>query len=299
MPHGEEGLSSKIIVMDNNPLSIDDSRTPLTKIDIPSIGYPSSMSNRSTPLASRRSSIRLNPSPDRSSNTQNVSPRRSKLASPVLTSLREKDDPYFLALSDASRSKILSNSAPDLNILPNPPPRVHRRLNRDSTITNGNGRLMEQLHSSRRHSLLGAPPQSSTDDRPITHRSSIRPPFRLQRCTTTSSGPSSPNYGSDSESEIFDDDHSNVGSAVSTRPSNFSSTASFSETSLRPSSTADGKIWKRGSLTPSFTVLYLRKQDNTILPERDQIETEDCRFLESEYQRYCLLVISVIIDSFP
>ena len=269
--------------MDNHPLSIDDSPTPpFTNIDIPigpAMGYP----------PSHPSSVRLNPSPDRSPNTQNVSPRRSKLASPVYTSLREKDDPYFLALPDASRSKMLSNSAPDLNTLPHPPPRAHRRLTRDSTIANGNGRLMEQLHSSRRHSVLGAPPQSSTDGRPITRRSSIKPPFRLHRRATTSSGSSSTNCDSDSESEIFDDDHSNVDSAVSTRPSSYNSTASFSETSPRPSP-ADGKIWKRGTLTPRFSVLDLRKQDSSILPERDHIETEDCRFLESEYQRYCLFL---------
>ena len=302
MPHSEEGFSSKTIVMDNNPLSIDDSRTPsFTKIDMltgPSIGYPPPVSNRSTP-PSRRSSVRLNPSPDRSPNTHQVSPRRSKLASPVFTSLREKDDPYFVALPDASRSKILSNSAPDLNTLPHSPPRVHRRLSRDSTIANGNGRLMEQLHSSRRHSVLGVSPQPSTDGRPITRRSSIKPPFRLQRRSTTSSGSSSPNYDSDSESEIFDDDHSNIGSAVSTRPSSFSSTASFPETYLRPSHTADGKNWKRASVTPRFSVLDLRKQDNTILPERDHIETEDCRFLESEYQTYRPLKFALILDSFP
>ena len=147
--------------------------------------------------------------------------------------------------------------------------------------------------------LLGPSPQSSTDGRPITRRSSIKPPFRFHRRSTTSSGSSSPNGDSDSESEIFDDDHSNVGSAVSTRPSSFSSTASHSETFPRSSHTADGKVWKRGSLTPRFSVLDLRKQDNTILPERDHIETEDCRFLESEYQRYCSLIISLIIDLFP
>ena len=291
MAHDEEGLSSNVIVMDNNPLSIHDSCTPpLTKIAIPggsSIGNPPQISNRSTP--SRRSSVHLKPSPDRSTNAHKVSPRRSKLASPVFTSLREKDDPYFLALPDASRSKILSNSTPDLNTLPHPPPQPHRRLNRDSTIANGNGRLMEQLHSSRRHSGLGAPPQPSTDRRPITRRSSIKPPFRRQRRSTVSSGSSSPNYDSDSESEIFDDDYSNVGSAVSTRPSSFSSTASLSETFLRRSPNADSKIWKRGSLTQHFSVLDLKKQSNTILPERDHIETEDCRFLESEYQTYYLL----------
>ena len=299
MPHGKEGLSSKIVVMDNNPLSIDDSPTPpFTRTDIPadpSTGYPPPLS----PPPSRPSSVHLNPSLDRSPNTQHVSPRRSKLASPVFTSLREKDDPYFLALPDASRSKILSNSAPDLNTLPHPPPRVHRRLNRDSTIANGNGRLMEQLHSSRRHSGLGASPQPPTDGRPITRRSSIKPPFRRQRRNTTSSGSSSPNYDSDSESEIFDDDHSNVGSAVSTRPSSFGSTASFPETFPRPSPAGDGKIRKRGQLTPRFSVLDLRKHDHTVLPERDHIETEDCRFLESEYQKYCVLVISLMIDSFP
>lgn len=293
MPHGEEGSSplSKTVIMDKissgtgNPLSIDDSRIPITKLDIPDPSYP-----QISPPPSRRSSIRLNPSPNRSSSPhQHVSPRRSKLESPVFASLREKDDPYFLALPDASRSKILSNSAPDLNTLPHPPPRVHRRANRDS-VANGNGRLMVQLHSSRRHSSLGLPSQPSTDNRPLSRRSSVKPPFRLSRRTTTSSGSSSPNYGSDSESEIFDDDHSNVGSAVSTRPSSYSSTASYSETFLRSSASAnnlDGKTWKRGSLTPSLSVLDLsKKRDSAILPERDHLETEECRFLESEYHRY-------------
>ena len=183
--------------------SIDDSHSTFLKLDIPtpSLGY-----SKISPPPSRRSSIRLSPSPDRLSTPPNhpnsISPRRSKLASPVFTSLREKDDPYFLALPDASRSKILSNSAPDLNTLPHPPPRVHRRPNRDSA-GNGNGRLMEQLHSSRRHSSLGALSQPSTDNHLLTRRSSIKPPFRLNRSRTTSSGSSSPNYGSDSESEIF------------------------------------------------------------------------------------------------
>jgi hypothetical protein len=225
-----------------------------------------------------------------------VNPRRSKLASPVFTSLREKDDPYFLALPDSSRTKILSNSAPDLNTLPHPPPRAHRRPNRDSTIANGNGRLMEQLHSSRRHSTLGVTipaPSSFADIRPLTRRASAKIPFRLQRHSPPHSGSSSPNYGSDSESEIFDDDHSsNVGSAVSTRPSSFSSTASFSETFLRSSastSNLDNKVWKRGSLAPSFSNLDLRKKRDANLPERDYIEIEECRFLEAECQRYLIL----------
>lgn len=320
MPHGDEGpslmMSTPILdkrsssagITDKNPMSIDDTRRPsLSKLDIPNIPLPAPSPSSSSPLGyhpphrilnsssspvRRSPSLRLNPSPDRSLSSPS---RRSKLASPVFTSLREKDDPYFLALPDASRSKILSNSAPDLNTLPHPPPRVHRRPNRDSLL-NGNGRSMEQLHSSRRHSTLCVASQQTTDNRPLSRRSSIKPPFRLGR-TPPSSGSSSPNYGSDSESEIFDDDHSNVGSTVSTRPSSFSSTASFNDTLQRPNN-ADGKIWKRGSLTPSFSALDLRKQAPAVLPERDHIETEDCRFLESEYQRYNGSQVSLIVDSF-
>src|SRR5579859_240173 len=64
--------------------------------------------NRS-PTPSRRLSIRpqnLQISSSLSTLDQQqpmVNPRRSKLASPVFTSLREKDDPYFLALPDSSR----------------------------------------------------------------------------------------------------------------------------------------------------------------------------------------------------
>ena len=93
--------------------------------------------------------------------------------------------------------------------------------------------------------------------------------------------------------KYFDDDHSNVGSTGSTCPSSFNSTVSFSETFLRPSastSNLNGKNWKRGSLTPSFNVLDLsKKHDSAILPERDHLEIEDCRFLESEYHRYIYL----------
>lgn len=286
--------SSSPGITDKRLMSIDDTRPSLSKLDIPSLpsppssssplGYhpPHRTSNSSSSPVRRSPSVRLNPSPDRSP-LSSPSQRRSKLASPVFTSLREKDDPYFLALPDASRSKILSNSAPDLNTLPHPPPRVHRRPNRDS-LQNGNGRLLEQLHSSRRHSTLGVTSQQTTDNRPLSRRSSIKPPFRLGR-TPPSSGSSSPNYGSDSESEIFDDDHSNVGSTVSTRPSSFSSIASFNDTFQRPNN-ADGKIWKRGSLTSNFSVLDLRKHETAVLPERDHIEAEDCRFLESEYLRY-------------
>lgn len=323
MPHGDEGpsllmMSKPILdkrslspgITDKSRMSIDDTRRPsLSKLDIPNIPLPDpSPSSSSSPLGyhpphripnsssspvRRSPSLRLNPSPDRS--PLSSPSRRSKLASPVFTSLREKDDPYFLALPDASRSKILSNSAPDLNTLPHPPPRVHRRPNRDSVL-NGNGRSMEQLHSSRRHSTLCVTSQQTTDNRPLSRRSSIKPPFRLGR-TPPSSGSSSPNYGSDSESEIFDDDHSNVGSTVSTRPSSFSSTASFNDTLQRPNN-ADGKIWKRGSLTPSFSALDLRKQAIAVLPERDHIEAEDCRFLESEYQRYQGSQTNLIVDSF-
>jgi hypothetical protein len=81
-----------------------------------------------------------------------------------------------------------------------------------------------------------------------------------------------------------------VGSAVSTRPSSFSSTASFGETFLRPSastSNLNGKGWGRTNLHPSFSALDLvRRRDSAVLPERDTIETEDCRFLELEYHRY-------------
>jgi len=285
----DKRLSSSGIT-DKSPISIDDTRPSLSKLDIPKLPSPPSsaplgnppshrISNSSSSPVRRSPSVRLNPSPDRSP-LSSPSQRRSKLASPVFTSLREKDDPYFLALPDASRSKILSNSAPDLNTLPHPPPRVHRRPNRDS-LQNGNGRSLEQLHSSRRHSTLGVTSQQTTDNRPLSRRTSIKPQFRLG----TSSGSSSPNYGSDSESEIFDDDHSNVGSTVSTRPSSFGSTASFTDIFQR-SNHADGKIWKRGSLTANFSVLDLGKQETAILPERDHIEAEDCRFLESEYLRY-------------
>ena len=286
----------------SSTLSIEDIRSTTLQIDIPgsSLGYPDS-SPRSPP--SRRQSMRPPsvhnpPSPS----TPTSANRRSKLATPLFTSLREKDDPYFLALPDSSRSKILSNSVPDLNTIPHPPPRVHRRQQRDS-VANGNGRLMEQLHSSRRHSVLGIASLSSTDPRPVSRRSTIKTPFRLQPRSRNSSGSSSPNYGSDSESEIFDDDHSNVGSAVSTRPSSFGSTASFGETFLRASastSNLNGKLWNRASLTPSFSALDLmRKRDSTILPERDTLETEDCRCLESEYHRYgisCRLSFILIID---
>ena len=295
--------SSSPGITDKTPVSIGDTRPSLSKLDIPSMPSPvsSTSPSSSSPLGyhpphrispsssspvRRSPSIRLNPSPERS--PLSSPSRRSKLASPLFTSLREKDDPYFLALPDSSRSKILSNSAPDLNTLPHPPPRVHRRPNRDSLL-NGNGRLMEQLHSSRRHSTLGVASQQSADNRPLSRRSSIKPPFRLGR-TPPSSGSSSPNYGSDSESEIFDDDHSNVGSTVSTRPSSFSSTASFNDALQRPNN-VDGKSWKRGSLTTSFSVLDLRKQAVVVLPERDNVEAEDCRFLESEYQRYSILTI--------
>jgi len=270
---------------------IEDIPTSTLKIEIPSssLGYPD-LSPRSSP--SRRQSMRSssvhNPS---SPSTPTSANRRSKLSTPLFTSLREKDDPYFLALPDSSRSKILSNSVPDLNTLPHPPPRVHRRHQRDSVV-NGNGRLMEHLHSSRRHSVLGNTSQSSPDPRPVSRRSTIKTPFRLQPRSRNSSGSSSPNYGSDSESEIFDDDHSVVGSVVSTRPSSFGSTASFGETFLRASastSNLNAKLWSRANLTPTFSPLDLmRKRDCTILPERDTLETEDCRYLESEFHRYVI-----------
>src|SRR2546421_9051723 len=181
MPHGEDTPSThnsvvmdKMLVDTGSTMSIDNARPASLKIDIPncSLGYPES-SPRISP--SRRQSMRPdsvhNPSSPSTSTSVN---RRSKFATPLFTSLREKDDPYFLALPDSSRSKILSNSVPDLNTLPHPPPRVHRRLNRDSLVANGNGRLMEQLHSSRRHSALGVPPQPATDGRPIARRSSIK-----------------------------------------------------------------------------------------------------------------------------
>jgi hypothetical protein len=300
MPHGEEGtslISNGII--NKTPcrlgtMPIDDTSLSLN-LDIPdpSLEYPQ-MSDVSTPPP-RRPSIRVNPSPDplTSPSPQPISPRRSKLASPVFASLRERDDPYFLALPDTSRYKIISSSGGDLNTLLHPPPRVHRRSNRD-LLANGNGRLIEQLHSSRRHSSLGVPSQASSDSRPLSRRSSIRPPFRLQRQASFSSESSSPNYGSDSESEIFDDDHSNVGSTVSTRPSSYGSSNSFSENFARssPSTNADGKIWKRGVLNRSLSMLDMKpKQDSPILSERDQIEAEDCRFLELEYHRYHRLML--------
>jgi hypothetical protein len=289
--------------MHRSPLPHDDALHSLTRKDSsapsapphgfitspgPSAPPPSINRSPSSPVLSRRASSRVNShSPSRANTPVSpISTRRSKLESPVFTSLREKDDPYFLALPDSSRNKILSNSAPDLNTLPHPPPKVHRRPNRDS-IGNGNGRLMEQLHSSRRHSTMVMPTQSSasTDNRPLSRRSSIKAPFRLHRYSTTSSGSSSPNYGSDSESEIFDDDHSNVGSAVSTRPSSFSSIASFSETFARSGSTGETK-WKRATFVTSRSAVDVRKADNAVLPERDHLETEECRFLESEYHRY-------------
>jgi hypothetical protein len=265
----------------------------------PSLG--TSIRSRSPPSPFRRSSsIRISSSPDRSPSNQHVSLRRSKLASPVFTSLCEKDDPYFLALPDTSRSKILSNSAPDLNTLPHPPPRVHRRPNRD-TFGNGNGRLMEQLHSSQRHATIGSPSKPSTDNGSLSRRSSTKH-FRLQYRAKSSSGSS--NCDSDSESEIFDEDRSNMGSAGSTRPSSFGSASSFTETFLRRSASIanlDGKFWKPGTLRPSFSVLDLtRKQENIFLPERDHIEAEDCRFLESEFHRYPPFEkLFVIVDSFP
>lgn len=243
--------------------------------------------------------------------TQQPPRGRSKLASPIYTSLREKDDPYFLALPDSSRSKILSNSAPELNTLPYPPPRVHRRpttSNRESSNPSGSGsgRLLEQLHSSRRHSTLGISSQQQSQDqssRPVSRRSSIKPPFRLQRRMTASSESSSPN--SDSESEIWEDDnHSGVGSNVSTRPSSFSSTASYSEQfMLKRSASANNlqnggalgnglvngnangsakSIWKRSTLMGSSLDLSKKQQE---LNERDAIEMEECKILESEYQR--------------
>lgn len=304
MPRGVDDLESsskgKISSRSSVLMSIDDTRPSLSKIEIPdsSLGYPDAIHNRTS--SSRPPSIRVSPDHHHhtpTASTTQLSPsRRSKLTSPVFTSLREKDDPYFLALPDSSRTKILSNSAPDLNTLPHPPPRAHRRPHRDTTA-NGNGRLMEQLHSSRRHSALGLSSQVPVD-RPLSRRSTLRTPFRLQRRGSPSSGSSSPNGDSDSESEIFDDDRSSyVGSTVSTRPSSFSSTASFSETFLRSSASMNnlnsGKLWARGSLTPSFSPLDLiKKRENVILPERDTIETEDCRFLESEYHRYFLFLPS-------
>lgn len=300
MPHGDSGLLNPVVmdtlspppdkgIMRASSPSHDDALHSLSRKDSAPCAPPLPTINRSlsSPSLSRRASSRVNShSPSRSNTPVSpISTRRSKLESPVFTSLREKDDPYFLALPDSSRTKILSNSAPDLNTLPHPPPKVHRRPNRDS-IGNGNGRLMEQLHSSRRHSTMAMPSQSSssTDNRPPSRRSSIKVPFRLHRYSTTSSGSSSPNYGSDSESEIFDDEHSNVGSAVSTRPSSFSSIASFSETFARSGSTETK--WKRASFVTSRSAVDVRKADNAVLPERDHLETEECRFLESEYHRY-------------
>jgi hypothetical protein len=49
----------------------------------------------------------------------------------------------------------------------------------------------------------------------------------------------------------------------------------------------NGKLWNRGSLHPSFSALDLvRRRDSAILPERDTIESEDCRYLEIEYHRF-------------
>jgi len=265
-------------------LSRTDSRVPRQSAP------PTLNRSPSSPHLSRRLSTRLGSSPDRSASSSQLSPQRSirrpKLASPVLTSLREKDDPYFLTLPDSSRSKILSNSAPDLSTLPHPLPKVHRRPNQDS-IGNGNGRLMEQLHSSRRHSVIAGSSQSSSSEGRIhSRRSSIKGPFRLNRYSATSSGSSSPNDGSDSESEIFDDDHLNVGSTVSTRPSSFSSTTSSSETFGRSSTQNDGK-WKRASqLMQGRSTRDFRTVEIAVLPERDHLETEECRFLESEFHRY-------------
>jgi hypothetical protein len=326
MPRGEDDqvpvdVMSKIHSGSTNNLSIDDSRTSNLKVDIPdsSLGYPDmhqhtspnisphgtlSRRNSSSAPPSRRNSF-IRPPPLSTSEQHTSSPintsnqlspgRRSKLSSPVFTSLREKDDPYFLALPDSSRTKILSNSAPDLNTLPHPPPRAHRRPHRD--VNNTSGRLMEHLHSSRRNSLVPNPDASSS--RPVSRRSTIKTSFRLQPRSRTSSSSSSP-YGSDSESEIFDDDHSSmVGSAVSTRPSSFSSTASFGETFLRPSastSNLNGKGWGR-TLHPSFSALDLvRRRDSAVLPERDTIETEDCRFLEIEYHRYWSPYLWLTVD---
>jgi hypothetical protein len=309
MPRGEDDSCPRGVldrIPSDNHLLNDTQH--VVKLDIPN-GYPPDTSRPSPPSPpSRRPSLRLpmNSSPDQSRRRSRIESTgySSSPASPGFTSLRdslrEKDDPYFLALPDASRTKILSNSAPDLNTLPHPPPRAHRRVHRDPTA-NGNGRLMEQLHSSRRHTSLGV---TQTDIRPSSRRS-MKPPF-LRR-SPTSSGSSSPNYGSDSESEIFEDDHSNVGSNVSTRPSSFNSNASFSETFLRSASTTtlDGKLRKRNSLAPSFSHLDLRKKrDSVILPERDSIEVEDCRFLEIEYQRYHPLfppvtqLIQVCVDKY-
>jgi len=298
MPRAEEdsyphtpAIMDKMRSSPSTTMLIEDIPTSTLKIEIPtsSLGYPD-LSPRSSP--SRRQSMRPSSAHNPSSpSTPTSANRRSKLSTPLFTSLREKDDPYFLALPDSSRSKILSNSVPDLNTLPHPPPRVHRRHQRDSVV-NGNGRLMEHLHSSRRHSVLGNNSQSSPDPRPVSRRSTIKTPFRLQPRSRNSSGSSSPNYGSDSESEIFDDDHSVVGSVVSTRPSSFGSTASFGETFLRASastSNLNAKLWSRANLTPTFSPLDLmRKRDCTILPERDTLETEDCRYLESEFHRYVI-----------
>ena len=80
---------------------------------------------------------------------------------------------------------------------------------------------------------------------------------------------------------------------MSTRPSSFGSISSFGETFLRASastSNLNGKLWNRSSLTPSFSPLDLmRKRESTILPERDTLETEDCRYLEVEYHRYTII----------
>jgi len=306
MLHGDRGSSSLLnqVIMDTLPPSqvgIHPPSFPHDDIALhssprkhspvpPQSASPTLNRSPSSPQLSRRASSRFNSGPNRSASSSQLSPqmsiRRSKLASPVFTSLREKDDPYFLALPDSSRSKILSNSAADLNTLLHPPPKVHRRPYRES-IGNGNGRLMEQLHSSRRHSgMTIASQSSSSDSRILSRRSSIKAPFRLNRYSATSSGSSSPNYGSDSESEIFDDDHSNVGSTVSTRPSSFNSTTSISEAFGRSSTQNDGK-WKRASqFIQGRSAFDFRKQESPILPERDHLETEECRFLESEFHRY-------------
>jgi hypothetical protein len=201
--------------------------------------------------------------------------RHSPVVSPTLAGLREKDDPYFLTLSDSSRSCILSASSPELNLLPHPPPRVHRRPPRD-VPSNGNGRLMEQLHSSRRHSTLPlAQLNLQSSERPLSRRTSIRAPFRRRRRSPSSSDSSK---DSDSDSEIFDDNRT-----VSTRPSSLSSTASLSDIVLRASSsTGHLKLWPRSNSSP---LDLLKKKDTVVLPTRDIIESEDCRFLETEFQR--------------
>lgn len=300
LAHMSKVTIDKVPFCKDSPTSTNNTRLslPITGVSGPSLGSQSTRSQSPPPLR-RSPSLRVSPSPDRPPSHQRVSVRRSKLTSPVFTSLCEKDDPYFLALPDTSRSKILLNSAPDLNTLPHPPPRVHRRPNRE-TVGNGGGRLMEQLHSSQRYATIASTSKSSTDNRPLSRRPSTKP-YRLQKRATASSGSS--NYDSDSESEIFDDDRSNIGSAVSTRPSSLSSTTSFTETFLRRSASIanfDGKFWKPGTLRPSFSVLDLtRKHENLIHLERDHIEAEDCRFLESEYHRFVSIKSYLIVGSFP